>query len=131
MPVKRAAKRYNIPVTTLRDRVLGKINPETLSSGKVPLFTMLEEAKLAEHFKTIASYGYGYTRQESVDLASDFAYQLGKWTKDHPLTLKWIRGFLKRWPELRVLKPRGLEYARAKLASESALSSYFDNLKQT
>ena len=58
------------------------------------------------------------------------AVQLGKRSKEKPLTFKWIYGFLKRWPDLRVLKPRGLEYARAKMASETAVSNYFDNLQQ-
>jgi hypothetical protein len=34
--------------------------------------------KLCEHLKDIASVGYGYTRTEGVNLASDYALFLAK-----------------------------------------------------
>ncbi|XP_053385760.1 uncharacterized protein LOC128550546 [Mercenaria mercenaria] len=69
-----------VPVTTLRDRVLGKVDHETPVHGKTPIFSKEEE-------------------------------------------LKWL--------EPRVLKPRGLEYARARKASEAVVQQYFANLKNT
>ena len=51
------------------------IDPDNVVMGKLPLFTQYEEAKIVEHIKTMASFGYGYTVQECVDLASDFATQ--------------------------------------------------------
>ncbi|XP_053391991.1 uncharacterized protein LOC128554706 [Mercenaria mercenaria] len=119
MPVKTAARLFNVPRTTLRDRLNGKVHPDTVTTGKPPLFSLMEEAKLVNHIKTMANYGYGYTRQECVNLAFDLAVQLGKRRKDESLSLKWIRGFLNRWPELRVLKPRNLEYSRARMASDN------------
>ena len=41
-----------------------------------------------------------------------------------------MRGFLKRWPELRVLKPRSLENNRAKLTSKATVDKYFENLER-
>jgi hypothetical protein len=35
----------------------------------------MEESKIADHLKLMANYGYGYTRPEVVNLASDFALQ--------------------------------------------------------
>ena len=129
--VRRASIIYKVPETTLRDRFLGNVHPDTTAAGKSPLFTNFEEAKLVDHFKTMASFGYGYSRQECVDIASDYAVVLGKRSKDTPLTMKWMRGFLSRWPEIRVLKPRSLEHVRAKMASESVVNGYFQNLKHT
>ncbi|KAH3800094.1 hypothetical protein DPMN_153719 [Dreissena polymorpha] len=54
----------------------------------------------------MADFGYGYTRQECVDIASDYAIQIGKRSKDKPLTIKWFRGFIKRWPELKIIIPQ-------------------------
>jgi hypothetical protein len=88
----------------------------------------LEEVKIAGHLKLMASYGYRYTRPEVANLASDFALQLGKRDATHPLTLKRFRGFMERWPELRVLKPRSLEQVRAKAASETVVDKYFIEL---
>ena len=64
-----------------------------MSAGALPLFSYEEEKKLVEHLKKMAEYGYGYTRKECIDIASDYAVQLGKRTKDNPLSLKWIYGF--------------------------------------
>ena len=129
MPVRKAARLFDIPRTTLRDRLSGRIHIDTVTT-KLPLLSQLEEVKLVNHIKTMASYGYGYTRQICVNLASDMAVQVGKRTKEQPLTLKWMRGFLKRQLELRVLKPRGLDYNTAKLTSKATVDKYFGDLER-
>ncbi|XP_062582670.1 uncharacterized protein LOC134244417 [Saccostrea cucullata] len=125
-----AARQYNVPITTLRDRVLGNVDPETVKSGRSPLLDTLQESNIVEHLKVMAEYGYGYTRQEVVDLASDYAVQNGIRDKQHPFSLKWFRGFVSRWPELKVLKPRSLEIVRAKCASVPVVDRYFKELEQ-
>ncbi|KAH3833276.1 hypothetical protein DPMN_106581 [Dreissena polymorpha] len=77
----------------------------------------------------MVDYGYGYTRQECCDIATDFAIELGIRQKHQPLTLKWFRGFIKRWPVLKVQKPRALELARAKCTSKEKVAEYMSNLK--
>lgn len=129
IPVKKAARIFNVPVMTLRDRVLGRVDPNCNATGSPSLFETDKEKKLVDHFKKMADYGYGYTRQECCDIASDFAVDLGIRPKDKPLTLKWFRGFLKRWPELKVQKPRSLEQSRAKCTSKAKVTEYMDNLK--
>jgi len=74
--------------------------------------------------------GYGYTQQECVDVASQYAVQLGKRTPDKHLSMKWIKGFLSRWPEMKVTKPRALNYYRAKSATELAVSTFFEKLSE-
>jgi hypothetical protein len=66
--------------------------------------------------------------QEVADIASDYAIHLQKRTKDSPFTIRWFRGFIKRWPKLRVLKSQGLEIARAKGASVANIDKYFKEL---
>ena len=131
LPVRKASVICNVPDTTLRDGVLGKVNAETAVFGKITVLDCFEEATLVKHFKTMASYGYGYSRQECVDIASDYAIHLGKRSVDKPFTIKWMHGFLKRWPELKVLKPRELEDLRTKTASKEIVAEYFINLKDT
>ncbi|KAL5006411.1 hypothetical protein ScPMuIL_015217, partial [Solemya velum] len=114
---------------TLRDRILGKVDPECVTTGRSPLFSLEEEEKIVQHLKSVAQYGYGYTRSEVADIATDFALALGKRKKDEPLTRNWMDGFLRRWPELRVLRPRSLEIARAKSASEAVVRKYFEELQ--
>jgi len=57
--VKKAAKMYGVPQQTLRDRVLGKVDP--VNSGNETLFSREEERKLVEHLKARANLGYGLT----------------------------------------------------------------------
>ena len=112
--VHKAAKMYGVPEQTLRDRIKGKINLECVTTGREPVLSMLEEAQIVQHLKIMAQFGYGYTKQETVGIATDFAIQLCKRTKEQPLTLTWFEGFRNRWPEIKVQKPRSLEHVRVK-----------------
>ena len=69
MSVRRASIHYSVPLQTLRDSVVGKIPPETVTAGRVPVLSLDEEEQIVYPLKTVASLGYGYTRQEVVDLA--------------------------------------------------------------
>lgn len=129
--VRRASIQYGVPMQTLRDRVLGKIDPESISSGTKPLFSLEEEAVFVEHLKAMASLGYGYTGAEVVDMASNYAIYLGKRTKDKPLTEKWYRLLKRRWPDLCMVSPRALGKDRAYSASEDTIHTYFSNLGRT
>lgn len=129
IPIKTAARQYGVPHNTLRDRVKGRVDSETTMTGSGPLFTLEEEAKLVAHIKLMADLGYGFTITEVVSKASDYAVFLKKRTRDKPLTVKWFKGLRNRWPELRVIKPRGLAKCRAEATNEQAVESYFTNLE--
>ena len=68
---------------------------------------------------------YGYIRQKTINLASDYAIFLGLRDKHHPLTDLWLYSFLDRWPELKVKKPQSPEIARARSETRQAVDSYF------
>ena len=129
MPVTRAAAQFNVPETTLRQRAKGRVNPETTNSGPAPLLSQEEEAVFVDHLKSMAGVGYGYTRSEVVNMASEYAVSLHKRDRDHPFSLKWFRNFMKRWPELNVTKPRSLSMARAKATNMETVTNYFEQLK--
>ena len=103
--VYKASKVYRVPEQTLRDRVIGRIDIDTVTTGRNPVLSRSEEEKLVSHLQVMAKYGYGYIRQEVCGIATDCATQLGKWTKENPFTLNWFNKFVKRWHQLRVLKP--------------------------
>ena len=77
MVVHGAARRFNVPLTTLRYRVDGRIDVDSVSSGAPSLFTQEEEAFIVEHVKSMAEIGYGYTRAKVIHLASDYAIAVG------------------------------------------------------
>ncbi|KAH3805711.1 hypothetical protein DPMN_134018 [Dreissena polymorpha] len=68
---------FAVPITTSKDRVKGRVDIDTLRSGPHTLFTLDQEAFLASHLQTMAEVGYGYSRQETINLAYDYAVHVG------------------------------------------------------
>ena len=126
--IRKAAVTYGVPKTTLIDRIHGRISVDVVKSGTPPLFSEEQEALLAGHVQTMAEVGYGYSRQETINLASDYAINMGLRDKEHPLSDRWLYNFLQRWPDLKLKKPRSLEVARAKCATRDAIDNYFKEL---
>ncbi|KAJ8305819.1 hypothetical protein KUTeg_016364 [Tegillarca granosa] len=123
-----AAKRFGVPVTTLRDRVDGRIHIDCCTTGAPPLFTLDQEAAIFNHIKIMSEIGYGYTRSEVVDIASDYAIDLGLKERGNDLSLKWYYGFMKRWPELSCNMPSGLSELRARAVTPERIGRYFIEL---
>lgn len=90
MSIRKAALSYGVPKTTLIDRLSGRIDIDVLKPGTLPLFSHEQEALLARHLQTMSEVGYGYSRQETINLASDYAVNLGLRDKAHPLTDRWL-----------------------------------------
>ncbi|XP_046574537.1 uncharacterized protein LOC124282571 [Haliotis rubra] len=129
MAIRKAASTFSVPFATLHDRISGKISIDCCTVGRDQLLSMEEEKGLVSHIDAMANFGYGYTRAEVTTLATDLAIHLGKKSHDDkPLSLQWFYSFMKRWPDLRVKKPRSLELQRAKATSEETVTRYFDEL---
>ena len=129
LSVKRAATEYSVPVTTLRDRILGNVD----IGAKIGFDTIFEheEEKLVGHIKYMAGIGYGYNKSGIQYMAKDYAVSLGKPTKaKESLSNNWFYGFIKRWPNLKIVKPQKLSIARAKSASRESLDKYYKELSQ-
>ncbi|KAJ8312994.1 hypothetical protein KUTeg_010367 [Tegillarca granosa] len=75
--VRKAAKLYDVQLTTLRDRVDGRCSVETVKSGPEPLFSQEEEVRLVNFVSYMASLGYGLSRTQVLEVASDLAIYLG------------------------------------------------------
>ena len=127
-PVERVAKNFSIPVSTLKDRVRGKVGLDSVKSGPCTVFSIEQEALFHNHLTVMAEIGYGYSRMEALNLASDYAVHLGLKPTGHRFSLKWLYGYLDRWPDLKVKKPRASEVARAKCATREAIDKYFHEL---
>ena len=127
--VYKAAKTCGIPVVTLHDRTtLGHCNPYKYKSGPSHLLSSTEEAALVAHVKDIAACCYGYTRRELAELAGETAFFLNKRDTSAPLHDKCVYDFLKRWPELKIMKPKGLSMVRARSATRETLDNYYKEL---
>ncbi|XP_060608620.1 uncharacterized protein LOC132760626 [Ruditapes philippinarum] len=129
MSVYRASRVYHVPESTLRDRTRHNVTLEA-RPGPETLLSSLEEDKLAQHIKYMASIGYGYTMTNVRFMAADYARSMGKKVvaKDG-LSTVWYYSFMKRNPDLKAVKPQKLDLARAKGASEEKINNYFKKLK--
>ncbi len=111
----RAALTYDVPVSTLKDRLNGRVQLNCVP-GQSPLFSQSEEAQLVDHAKYMSSIGYGYSRMDMRHVATDLAVCLGKRDNTSILTDHWVTNLLKRWPTLKLNKARSLEHVRAKVS---------------
>ena len=108
-----------------------KISINVVKSGKAHVFSLEEEARLMNHLKEMARLGYGYTRREVVDIATDFAQVLQKRDRKNPLTIRWYQCFISRWEnDINLVKPRALEIQRANTGNQRSVNSYFDELEK-
>ena len=113
----------------MRDRTLGFFDADNCISGSKRTFAVEKEHQLAEHMKYMASIGYGYSKQEVINLATDLAVFQGNKSPDvPPLSAMWFHSFLKNHKDLQLLKPRQLNIAREKCASAAAISKYYKEL---
>jgi hypothetical protein len=128
MSVYRAARVYQVPESTLRDRTRQNVSIDC-HHGANTLFTEDEERKLVDHIVYMADIGYGYSLMDIQYMAWDYAMSLHKpvKAKEH-LSQGWMYSFLYRWEELKVVKPQCLSLSRAKSASKENIDKYFQEL---
>ena len=72
MTVYKAARLYNVPESTLRDRTRGNVAVD-VKNGTGTLMSTEEEQKLVEHIKYMANIGYGYSKSNIQYMARDYA----------------------------------------------------------
>ena len=127
LSVRKAAALHAVPSTTLRDRVLNHVSVDA-AMGPPPVFTKEERAQILEHFKIMGNLGYGYTRQEITDLATDFAAIIGKKIRTDNLTLRWFDKFRRDFPDISSVKKKDIEKSRGNAISEEKIQNYFTAL---
>ena len=77
LSIRKAAATYEVPKTTLIDRLHGRYELDVVKSGLQPLFSEEQESLLDGHIKTTVEVRYGCGRQETINLAFDYAVCLG------------------------------------------------------
>ncbi|XP_053372904.1 uncharacterized protein LOC123565518 [Mercenaria mercenaria] len=132
VPVKRAARQFDVPENTLRDRVKGRIDAKNFCIGGETTLSREEEEVLVEHVEVMGQLGYGYTNTKLQQIAGELAYEMGKKKTNKAMSNNWLYGFMNRWQKRLVsLSPRSLDSYRAKCSTPEAVSSYFRNLQDT
>ena len=123
--IRGAAKLYNIPYTTLCDRVKGRVPINSTNPGPSPILNQVEEKKLVEHIIYMSSIGYGYSRADVMNIAGEYLSSVNRRKPSKAMSGKWFYNFLKRWPEPSVLKPSGSEMLSARSSNPKIIRKYY------
>lgn len=111
---------FNVSLTTQRNRVDGS----TGKSETSPLFSQEEEARLVSHIKEMGENCYDYFRAEIIRMTSDCAVFSLTRPKNKPLTNQSYYNFMRRWTDLNLVKPKALDVACARVATNKPESIY-------
>lgn len=128
--VKSVSKEFNIPRTTLIDRIKSKQTTKPVL-GRKPVFSLEQENQIAEHVVKLANIFYGITITELRRLAYDLAeknsvkHNFNKVTK--MAGMDWLRGFLKRH-KISLRKPEATSINRAEAFNKTEVELFYNNL---
>jgi hypothetical protein len=134
MGYKRASKYFGVPKGTLERYVKdSEKSPETLiavSLGRKPVLSKDIEELLVKYCMEMDSRFYGLRKKDITRMAFQLAMKNGL---KHPFSSekqsagkKWLKGFLKRHPQLSFRKPQGTSIARVKGFSPENVKLFFE-----
>ena len=125
MSIRGSAKLHNIPESTVRGR-LNDPRGVNVRMGGPTIFTPSQEARLAQHCIYMADRGYGYSRWQILEIASNMSKAKGM---NFKLTKHWFYGFLKRNPQVKMVNHKKREKGRS-FITPAIVTSYFTELTQ-
>ena len=127
MSIRQAAEEFNLPKSTLGDRISGW-TMHGAKSGRSKYLTDEEEDILIKFLLKCAAIGYPRSRSEVIAMVQRVcdSHNMGV-----HVTHGWWERFCFRYPEISLRTTSALSYARAKGQDEEALSIYFDILEDT
>jgi len=123
--LKRVATKYHIPPSTLRGRLKGRL-PHVVAHQDTQRLSMVQEDDLATWVLFQASIGEPPTHTQIKDLAQRICYERGD---NDQVGKRWVRSFLARHPVLKTQRPRRIDAARLKCATEEVIRPWFDYLR--
>ncbi len=124
--VRRAALQYNVPKSSLGDRVSGRVAPGA-TSGPPKYLTTGEENEVQFLIRS-AAIGYGKSRKEVIALVQSVLNSKGI---AKSVTNGWWESFCRRHPNISLRAAAPLSMVRAKASDPEMMSRYFDLLEQT
>lgn len=124
-----ASKTYNIPKTTLHDRVNKKYF--TSKIGKRTVLTDEEESRLEQWALHMSRIGFGRTRRELVQVVKQILDADGRKTPfvDNKPGRKWINNFFARHPSLNLRTTVQLGKERA-IINKEKIVKWFEELEK-
>lgn len=132
MSKRKAAKQYNIPFTTLRDRLKNE-NMSNPSLGRKPVFTQQQETEIAEQVKLLGSLYYGldvvnlrklvYKYAELNNIKNNFD------RSSKTAGLDWVHAFMRRNPSVSIRKAEATSLNRISAFNKVEITYFYDKLE--
>ena len=126
LSVKRAASLYNVPRTSLRDRLAGCISKSDWKPVNRNLTTS-EESAILQHILDLDSRGFPPTKDALRDMANKLLKERGS----NPVGKNWPDAFLKRTPELKKRWSRPYDRQRALNEDPDTIRAWFELVRNT
>ena len=117
--VRRAAELYNVPRSTLSDKVLSKV-PLKARSGPPSYLNTEEEEELTSFLLEMAKIGYAHTRKQVIALVQQISTVVSS---------GWWERYIKRHPQIALRVAVPLSMARAMASDREVLDRYFNMLE--
>ena len=126
---RETARLYNLPVESLRRRVVGSVELDC-RPGLPTVLTEEEEERLAAYLIQMSEMGYGISREGVMGLAYTI---VEKSKRSHPFHegsagRAWFEGFMRRHPKLTIMSPQPLSYCRALCSNKDTIMDFFGKL---
>ena len=125
--MREAAKAYDVPESTLHDRITGKV-PFDKKSGPEKYLTDREEAELVNFVVECAKVGYARSRKDVLVLVQEVIRAKGN---DDVVSGGWWESFKRRHPKITLRAAEPLSYSRAIASNPAILDRYYELLEQT
>ena len=120
LPAARAAKLYNVPRTTLVDRMKGRVAKPEKRNGRHQL-TLAEEETLVQHILDLDSRGF----PPRFDYVRDMANLLRATRRKGHVGKLWQYNFVQRRPELKTRFSRAYDFQRALCEDPELINAWF------
>lgn len=122
--VKKAAKDWDVPRSTLRDRLKG-LDPKFKAHAHRQRLTPVQEAHLADWVVAQRALGLAPTHSQ----LREFAQRIAAVSGDHqPIGKNWIEGFLRRNSNVKTVKGKIIDFDRLEGASAEKIKECFKRL---
>jgi hypothetical protein len=135
--VAKASTMYGIPERTLRrhrDSAVGKPGMVKFGSFETTLPNEIE-VELCKHIQCMEKALFGLTttdvRRLAFDLAEKYHIPHSFHRESKQAGMDWLRGFLKRFPELSIRKPQPTSMSRAVAFNKPRVEEFFNIYRET
>ena len=128
-----AARTFNVPRTTLRNRVFGRVTHRK-KPGPESYLKTAEEDELRDFLIEVSDYGYGRSRREIKQIVYETCKQKEKEEKkkilkSNKISDGWFTKFIKRHDALSLRKGDPTAAIRMECLTKQRMTAYFQNLE--